>query len=63
MQNYHFIMLALKLHSFGNEGKLVFRILIGKDGHEGLAKRHEKINNVYDYGNQTKFAMLRVCYF
>jgi hypothetical protein len=54
-------MLALKLHSFGNEGKLVFRILISKFGHEGLAKRHEKINNVYDHGDQTNFAMLCVC--
>jgi hypothetical protein len=35
-------MLAIKLHSFGKEGKLVFRILICKDGHEGLVKRHEK---------------------
>jgi hypothetical protein len=35
-------MLAFKLHSFGKEGKLVFRILIGKDGHEGLAKSMKK---------------------
>ncbi len=54
-------MLAFKVHSFGKEGKLVFRILIGKDGHEGLAKMHEKKNNVYDFGHQTNFAMLCVC--
>jgi hypothetical protein len=35
-------MLAFKLHSFGKESKLVFRILIGKDGHEGLAKNMKK---------------------
>jgi hypothetical protein len=61
MKNIYFTMLAFKVHSFGKEGKLVFRILIGKDGHEGLAKMHEKKNNVYDFGHQTNFAMLCVC--
>jgi hypothetical protein len=36
------IIYFTKLHSFGKEGKLVFRILISKDGHEGLAKNMKK---------------------